>query len=272
MITSLRNQRIKSLAALKTSRGRKEQRLAIAEGIHLADEALRSGWRVTALLLSASARLRPEVGHLREMANHRKVEIVEMADDCYRRISDLLSPEGVAVTVATASTEIDPLIASGDARLLVAAGIQDPGNAGALVRTAEAAGASACLFLGGVDLWSPKFLRAAMGSSFRLPCAAATAAAFLDLAKQHRLRIRAAISPRSSAASPLPSTDFEHADYRPPVAICLGGEGAGLSSEITAAAEVISVPMAGAVESLNVAVAAGIILYAARRQWQVYCS
>ncbi|MCX7935484.1 MAG: RNA methyltransferase, partial [Planctomycetota bacterium] len=253
MITSLRNPRIKTLAALKTSKGRREHGLALAEGLHLAEEALQSRQRVKALLLAAAALARPEVMRLRDLARQRGAEIIEMTDVCYRRISDLQSPEGVAVAVAVAPAEIAPLIAASAARLLVAAGVQDPGNAGALVRTAEAAGVSACLFVGGVDLWSPKFLRAAMGSSFRLPCAAATTSSFLGLAQQYRLRLLAAVSPRAPAAQHLPPLDFERADYQPPVAICLGGEGAGLPPEIAAAATPIAIPMAGALESLNVA-------------------
>ena len=130
-----------------------------------------------------------------------------------------------------------------------------------MVRVAEAAVASGCVLLDSLDLTGPKFLRATMGSCFRLPCARAGTDEFLRIGKG--LRILAAVGPKHDN-----SIDFRQADYTSPVAICIGAEGAGLSRELlTAAKQRIFIPMSGRVESLNAAVAAGIILYRARDAW-----
>jgi len=145
--------------------------------------------------------------------------------------------------------------------VLVAAGIQDPGNLGALLRTAEAAGATgAYLTDGAADPFSWKALRGSMGSAFRLP-------------HRRRLATADALSRLEArgvtvvAADPEGGQRYDHADLRRPVAILLGPEGAGLAPTTRArASAAVAIPMARGVESLNVAVAAGVLLFEAARQ------
>ena len=263
MICSRANPRIKTLAALQTRKGREEQGLAIAEGIHLCEEAFRSGAAVRTLILSESMIGRAEAPILRLLAEATGVEVLEVSNTCYAKLSDLQSPEGTAVVFAPRPPHFAELLAEPRPRLLVAAGVQDPGNAGALVRTAEAAGASGCVFLDSIDVLAPKFLRAAMGSAFRIPCCPADTEEFLERARGRTLRLLAAAAEAAPKA-----VGYDAADYAPPVALCVGGEGAGLPSELLASvATRIFIPMSGRVESLNVAVAAGILLYQARRAW-----
>ena len=259
-ITSRANPIVQALAALRQRKHRQQQGFSLAEGLHLVAEAFAARSTIAALIVARRAAGRPEVAALEKEARSRGIEILRLGDGCYDKISELTSPEGVAITVSTATPCVESLLV-GAARLLVAAGVQDPGNAGALVRTAEAAGASGCVFLGGVDLSHPRFLRGAQGSSFRLPCAAALEGAFLAALAKTSIRLLVADS--------RPGTDYASADYRPPVAIVVGGEGQGVSASLIAAAQDrLSIPMTPPVESLNVAVAAGVLLYQARRQWR----
>ena len=105
-------------------------------------------------------------GSIYRYAEKGGVEILAVSDDCYAKLSDLQSPEGAAVAFAPSALGLEMILGEPRPRLLVAAGVQDPGNAGALVRTAEAAGAAGCVFLDSIDVYAPKFLRAAMGGVF----------------------------------------------------------------------------------------------------------
>ncbi|MFH1037380.1 MAG: RNA methyltransferase [PVC group bacterium] len=259
MITSRQNPRIKALAALHQSRTRRETGLSLVEGLRPVKEALLHA-NVRTLVLSECLQSTPEGEKIEDLARQRKIEVLRVTDDCYRKLSDLRHPEGAAAVI-----EIQPVapafLLAGEPRLVVAAGLQDPGNAGAIARVAEAAGASGFLLLEGVDITHPRFLRAAMGSAFRLPCAAISAADFLAAARETPVRLLAAVAGGEARA-------YTDIDFTPPVALCIGGEGAGLPEEIVRAAECrMTIPMSGLVESLNAAVAAGIILYQARRQW-----
>ncbi len=262
MITSRNNRRVVALAALQQKKKRAETGRALAEGERLCAEAFQSNARVRTLVLSESFRQRPLAADLRDMATSAGAEILEVSASCYQKISALRSPDGAAVEFRIKLPELSPLLEAPAARLVVMAGVQDPGNAGAVARVAEAAGATGCVFLDGVDVHNPKFLRATMGSCFRLPCATTNGTMFLKQARQAKIRIMAASVGGDKVMS------YEDADYPPPLAVCLGGEGSGLPEEIVRAADnLIVIPMAGKVESLNVAVAAGIILYRARRDW-----
>ncbi len=191
---------------------------------------------------------------LENLARERGVEVLRVSDSCYQKISRLDNPEGAAVAIKIRRVEIPDLLTP-ECRLVVTAGLQDPGNAGAIVRVAEAAGATGCLLLDGIDPAHPRLLRGSMGSAFRIPCAGGRTADFIRAAEGSPLRILAATG--DGGAIP-----YRKADYTPPAAVCIGGEGEGLPGEILLAAQQkIAIPMAGRGESLNAAVAAGIILY-----------
>ena len=259
-ITSRANAKVKALAELSQRKARREQGLTLAEGLHLVAEAFAAKAPISALIIARRAAGLEQVAAFENEARGRGIEVVHLDDGCYDKISELESPEGVAVTVRTSAAPLESLL-TGTARLLVAAGVQDPGNAGALVRTAEAAGATGCVFLGGVEISHPRFLRGAQGSSFRLSCVSADEPAFLAALAKTPIRLLVADSKDG--------TDYAGADYRAPVAIVVGGEGPGVPESLLAAARVrLSIPMTPPVESLNVAVAAGILLYEARRQWR----
>ena len=258
-ISSRNNPRVRALAALHQRKHRQAQSLTLAEGLHLVLGAFAAHVPISTLIISRRAADLPETPALESEARSRSIELLRLSDSCYLKISQLQSPEGVAVTIRTRPVPLESLLVD-SARLLVAAGVQDPGNAGALVRTAEAAGASGCIFLGGLDLSHPRFLRGAQTSSFRLPCCSAPEGPFLDALAKTPIRLL--------VADPRRSTDYLDADYSPPLAIVVGSEGRGIPPSLLAAAHTrLSIPMTPQVESLNVAVAAGILLYQARRHW-----
>ncbi len=260
MITSRNNPRIKQFAALKLAKERRTTGTTLAEGTRLVREAFTSGVAVTTLILAKSFSDSASDETLEQVAVERKVEILHVTDSVFAKISQLNAPEGVAALVPLPTADQEKLYTA-DARLLVAAGVQDPGNAGALLRVAEAAGASGCVFVGGVDPGHPRLLRASAGSAFRLPCAVENGKRFIEHATAAKIRLLLADVAGNAVA-------YTGADYTPPLAICLGAEGVGIPSEFfIPEVEIVTIPMHGRVESLNVSVAAGILLYQASHTW-----
>ena len=252
-ITSRQNPRIKEFMQLakRSSDGR-----VLVEGVHLLQEALRSGVEIEAVL-TVPRKISSEVAAAVSLAQNRGIEIVEMSEDCYRKISLLKSGETVGLIYRNPVVELSSFIAPGR-RIVVLDNIQDPGNAGAIVRIAEATGMAGCVFIGGTTLTNGKFIRASMGTVFRVPCASLERS---DLpAMLQEFKVKLLVSELEPAARPFRRVDFRDDDYC--VGICFGSEGGGVSADILRlAAERFYIPMVGAVESLNVAVAAGIVLY-----------
>jgi TrmH family RNA methyltransferase len=262
VITSRQNPLVQETAALaRDPAARREAGLALLEGAHLIDEALKSGRALRRLFVTTEAAARPEVADRLPAWRAAAAESLALAPRCYERFSTLRSPVGVAATVALAPVAAAELLTP-SARLVALAGVQDPGNAGAVLRTAEAAGASGALFCGKTaDPTHPALLRASMGSALRLPCATLSVEALPGRCAGAGVRLLAA-APGAAAV------DFRTADYAPPVALAVGAEGRGVPEEVLAAASArLVIPMAGAVESLNAGVAAALLLYRAREAW-----
>lgn len=266
-IASRVNPRVKDWTSLHDRKDRERLGLTLAEGAKLVAEGLSGhtggGLRATTLLVSDSGAERPEAGALFAKAGEMGVERVSLADDCYAKLSGLKNADGLALELAYDRQEPDiaRLCSAEDARWLVAAGVQDPGNAGALARTALAAGCSGCLFLDGADPMSPKFLRGSMGAAFRLPCLSASAAGFVSAWQAARCTLLI-------AAANDAGVHYRELAYRPPVAIMVGGE-RGIPDELAGlTAQRVRIPLRGDVESLNLAVAAGVILFEADEHWR----
>ncbi|MDT7811894.1 MAG: methyltransferase, TrmH family, partial [Acidobacteriaceae bacterium] len=161
------------------------------------------------------------------------------------------APQFTVPAMFQAASRSHPLV-------VIAAGLQDPGNLGTLVRSAEAFGATGMILLPGtVSLWNAKTLRASSGSAFRLPVLALTADAAFTALRDHRVRIFAAVARDGDS----------EADLRGPSALLVGNEGSGLPEAWIAQADArVTIPFTGAVESLNAAVAGSVLLYDAMRQ------
>jgi TrmH family RNA methyltransferase len=233
--------------------------LCVAEGFHLLDEALRSGRAVPAVLTSESAqnKLGPLVTDTRVDTHTR---VIVLPDALFQTIASTETPQGVIALVRPAQWTLERIF-QGTSLVVVLDGLQDPGNAGAIVRAAEAFGATGVIFLKGTaSPHHPKTLRASAGSLFRVPFVAALdATQARAVLLKHRVAIYAAM-PFTGTQKLAGATDFVRT-----CAIIAGSEGRGVSKELHGIAEEVAIPTLG-VESLNSAVATAVLLYEARRQ------
>ncbi|MCS7235650.1 MAG: RNA methyltransferase [Armatimonadota bacterium] len=218
-------------------------------GVRLADFALRMG-RVEELLVVPGAS--PEVDELAQRAGVLGVPVRQVSHRVVEAISDVKTPQPVAAVVRL--PEVVPLGRLRWRWLAVADGLQEPGNLGALVRTAHAAGFDAVVVLPNTaDPFHPRALRGSAGSCLALPLACATPEEVCAAA-------------RVWVADPRGEVDYRQADYRPPVALVFGSEAAG-ARHPWPGARTVRVPLAPGVESLNVTAAAAVLMYEARRAW-----
>jgi RNA methyltransferase, TrmH family len=235
--------------------------LLLLDGAHLVGEALDAGIRLreAAVAADATADVTALVSRLRKAG----VDVVAASAS----VMDVLSPVRSSSAIVAIAERPDGMVAldaahrTGRALLVIASGVQDPGNVGAIVRVAEAGGAAAVIATAGsADPFGWKALRGSMGSALRLPIIAGieTAAVLADLRPRGY---------RIVATTPHGGRAIFDADLAGPTAVLIGGEGVGLEQTIVDAAdERVTIPMAPPVESLNAAVTAALIVYEARRQ------
>jgi TrmH family RNA methyltransferase len=253
VVSSRANSRVKQLRAAFAGHARLSGGMVAIEGDHLLAEALRSGMVLKTVFVSE----RREVPKIVP----RGVEVLRLTDEVFESVVETRAPQGVAaLLVPPVSTMEDVLHET--PLILIAAGLQDPGNMGTLVRSAEAFGATGVLAsLGTVSAWNQKALRASVGSVFRMPVVSATAEEIAGL-KSHGVRLLAAVGsddPETVAAQEM--------DLRGACALMIGNEGSGLTEEWMQMADArVMIPCPGPVESLNAAVAGSLLLYEASRQ------
>ena len=243
---------------LRRRKARERQGLFVAEGVRVVEELARSGVSVRGALATAEAAGSPRVAAALAAIRARGGEVHEVGPAEFTSAADTDSPQGV-LAIGEVPGEILQGFTIGDAdRLLVLDGVQDPGNAGTIVRTAAALGAAATIALPGtVDLWNAKVVRSAMGAHFHRPTLSCTWDELDAFRRQHAVALWAADAGGTAVgAAPPPAR----------LALVVGNEGAGLSAATRDRADLlVSLPIAPDVESLNVAVAAGILLFALRR-------
>jgi TrmH family RNA methyltransferase len=227
------------------------------EGVRIIEEAVRSGLRFKALFVSEGSQERAE-RLLPQISSH--AEAILLPDDLFRSAVSTDAPQGVAALAKVKQFTIEDVIAGENPLLVIAAGVQDPGNLGTMVRSAEAFGATGVLLAEGtVSPWNPKAVRAAAGSIFRLPLAKTTFAAATEALHGRHIAV---LGTSSHKGIPL-----HQVDLRRPVALLIGNEGAGIGRHAIAQVdELIAIPHSAKVESLNAAIAASILLYEAARQ------
>jgi TrmH family RNA methyltransferase len=233
--------------------------LVLVEGLTLVEEAARAGWPIEALAV-ASDQVEPDV-------QRRELERIEVDGDRFvvsrtvlEALSPASSPSGVVALARFPAQNASPFVPV-PALVVIASDVQDPGNVGAMSRAAEAAGATGLLVCGiSADPFGWKALRGSMGSAFRLPIMRYhDTSEAIRLARDRDLQV---LVLTMSGETTIHDVDMRHG-----TAMVVGGEGAGLRPDVLAAADVrLRIPMKPPVESLNVAVAAGIVLYEAMRQ------
>lgn len=243
ILTSLKNPKVMTWKSLKDRKGRVETGLFLVEGRKMTEEALKSGYRVEAVLVDTD---RGEVTGI-----PGDIPVYGMPAHVLASVCDTKTPQGIAAVVAAESRQR----ARGD-RLLALDGVQDPGNVGTIIRTADAAGMDGILLSEDcADPFSPKVLRATMGSIFRMPLMSVR-----DLPSElYRLRDDG----WSVISSQLDGTPFyERTGVGSRFCLVIGNEGNGVSEPVKATAtHRLRLPMRGGAESLNAAVAAGIMMY-----------
>ncbi len=256
-ITSRRNPLV--VRFREVARGR-EADVLLLDGSHLVESALSAGVRVTAALVAADRVNRPDVAPLVAALGATGARLAAATAPVMDAASPVRSASPIVALADRPRVDEDRLY-GGAAPILIAASVQDPGNLGAIVRVAHAAGAAGVVAAdGAADPFGWKALRGSMGSIFHLPVA--VRARLEDAVRTARSR-----GWRIAAAVPRGGTPYLEADLRERMAIVIGGEGSGLPDRLVESADLrLTIPMAPGVESLNAAVAAAILLYEARRQ------
>ena len=254
LVSSRANPAFKSLLQIKESaRARREEGLALLDGAHLVATYLERVGAPRALAVTEAAAGTPGVRELLERVP--RCEALVLSDALFGRLSALTTPGGILAAVAIPAARNVPSEAT---CCLLLEDVQDPGNLGSILRSAAAAGVEhALLSRGCADPWSQRVLRAAMGAHFFLNVVAASDLAAFASAYAGQVVATAVGATRSV---------FE-IDLRPPTAFLVGNEGAGLSAQLLAAADVQArVPMPGAMESINVGAASAVCLFERVRQ------
>jgi TrmH family RNA methyltransferase len=241
---------------LKRRKAREREGAFVVEGIRAVEELLRSKLSVTGLLVAPKLVDSPRGTALVEAARARALEVLEVDEKEFRSAAETDSPQGIVAIAQRPDRSLESLDGAAPLRLLLLDAVQDPGNVGTIIRTAAALGATATIALPGtVDVWNAKVVRSAMGAHFHHP---AFHASWQDV-EAFLTRTSTSLWAADADGEPLPS----QAPFR--LALAVGNEGSGLSAPVRSAAErVVSLPISSAVESLNVAVAAGILLYELR--------
>lgn len=242
---------------LKRRKARERQGLFAAEGVRAVEELLRSPLALRGALVAPQLADAPRGAALLSALRGRGVDVAEVSPLDFASAAETDSPQGVVAIAEIPDRSLDTLTLPPRARLVLLDGVQDPGNVGTIVRTAAALGAAAVLALPGtVDLWNAKVVRSAMGATFHAPAFSCT----WDELDAFRRRESVALWGADAEGTLLES-------LAPPdrLALVVGNEGAGLSPESLGRVTVLaSLPISSAVESLNVAVATGILLYQLR--------
>jgi TrmH family RNA methyltransferase len=259
-LTSTANPRVKAVVRLRDRRERERTGRTVVDGAREIRRALEAGVAIeeaflcTPLLRGADARLALEL--LRE----RGVPAWETSEVVFDRLAFGERAEGLVVVARVPDTRLDLLDVPPDALVVVLEGVEKPGNLGAILRSADGAGADALIVAAPrTDPFNPNVIRASAGTVFAMPLAAASSEDVIDWLRERRFRIVAA---RVDAA-----TSYSDVDLRGPVAIAFGSEADGLTGAWEAAdIEPVRLPMFGIADSLNVSVTAAVLLYEARRQ------
>jgi TrmH family RNA methyltransferase len=248
---------------LGSRRGRERRGLVLAEGVRLVEEALAASIPIRGVAISPALEGTPRGRALKAALAERRVGVEELPDAELEALADTEQPQGVIAVLEPPVWGLEEIRLGPGAVVLVLDRVQDPGNVGTMLRTALGLGAAGVIALKGTaELGNPKVLRGSMGASFRLPAVPSTAESFLQWAADRDVEAWVTAADAPSVVETL----AESGGRRSPIALILGNEGAGVGAVLEAAARRrVAIPLAPGVESLNVAVAAGILLYEVTR-------
>ncbi|MBW3561504.1 MAG: RNA methyltransferase [Actinobacteria bacterium] len=248
-VHSTANRRVKAAAGLSRRKERDQQGRYLIEGPRYVADLIGGGDIVEVFATPEAAAQLPDA----------PVPVTTVTDEVLDKLADSVTPQGVVAVARQRRAELEDVVGTGT--LVVLCGVSDPGNAGAIVRTATAAGAAGVVFArGSVDPWNPKAVRASAGSVARVPLV-------VDVDPRAVIGACRARGQRCLALDPSADVDVERSDVlSPPVAMFFGNEAHGLDVEVLRAVDLVArVPVYGPVESLNLAAAVAVAVYAAAR-------
>ncbi|MGN8888597.1 TrmH family RNA methyltransferase [uncultured Blautia sp.] len=255
MITSVQNTQVKNIIKLnQKAKARREQKLFVAEGRKMFQEAPDS-W-IEKVYVSENLLEDEEV-----MEKVRRFSWEAVENSVFRQMCDTQTPQGILTVLRQPSYNIEDIFSDREPLIMVLEDLQDPGNAGTIIRTGEGAGVNAVFLTRTcVDITNPKVIRATMGSVYRIPFFYVEDVVSLKKKLEGK-------GIRFFAAHLQGKNSYDQESYRAGTAFLIGNEGKGLTEEAAGAADcLIRIPMCGQVESLNAAMAAGILMYEAARQ------
>lgn len=258
VISSKQNNLIKYVRGLRDKKNREKEGCYVLEGIKSVREAVTAGFLPQKLVISERGErqslLKDVLSYLGDT-----VQIYRVTDEVMDYMSETDTPQGVIAILALPEEDLSKLLISESSLFVVLDGVQDPGNVGTIIRTADAFGIRAVIMTRGcADFYNSKTLRSSMGSAFHIPVVRDVDTAHLmAYFKEHRVFVAATTLAENSVA--LPDIKFPR-----PAALVFGSESRGVSPEIIANSDVlVKIPILGSAESLNVAIASGIVLYEA---------
>jgi len=256
-ITSLQNPLVKNLVKLRQRRARDRQRLMLIDGARALRLALHNAFPVTTIYYVADA-VAPTYADILQRAHVTGVALQEVSAAVFHKIGYGDHPEGILGVASQPGAELTALPARGLPLYIVAEGLEKPGNLGAILRSADAAGVTGLIVCDSqTDIWNPNVIRASQGAFCTVPIAIASAPEVLAWLRQRHIQIL--------VATPSASQCYSEIDLRLPSALIMGAEHTGVSP-IWHSERPIRIPMTGQVDSLNVAQATVILLFEAMRQ------
>lgn len=258
-ITSTRNLLVKRIRALAERDAREAEGRMVIEGVRLIEDAIAAGVPLELVMYAPKALAGPRAEAVIDQARRQGVRQITATPQVIAACSNVETSQGVVAVVERPHASLSEVLTRPDLLLVVVDRLQDPGNLGTIVRIADAAGATGVLVTRGtVDPFNPKAVRATMGSLFHLPIVVSDGTDAIAAFRSRGVRIL--------VADPRGSIDYTDADYRAPAAIVVGSESQGPGPEwFHAAAATIRIPLYGRADSLNVAIAAGLLLYEVQR-------
>ena len=247
IISSTKNEKIKELAKLQTAKGRKKSGLYLLEGEHLVEEAIKEKALIELIVVSSN---RMKAYHY--LLEQTVVQVLVVSQEVFQKLSMTETTQGILAAVKIENQTGLPC----RGRVVVLDAVQDPGNLGTIVRTADAAGFDAVVLgVGTVDLYNDKVIRSMQGSHFHIPVFQADLREYLPALKNQGVEV-------AVTALHHDSKDYSILQGKSDIAIVVGNEGQGVSSEVIDLADVVvTIPMFGKAESLNVAIASALLMY-----------
>ena len=261
LITSTSNSTIKLVRGLRARKERDRQGRYFVEGIHIVGEAAQNGAQIDLLIVAPGLLTSQFAQGIAEQLRREGVLTLTVSDDVFRSLSLRDGPQGIAAVVRQRWQALGSLRPAGQELWVALESVQDPGNLGAVLRTADAVGAKGVILLGqSTDAYDPASIRSSMGSVFSLRLVRAEGAEFIAWCRSNTVSV--------VGTSGAGAVSYRQLRYPSPLVLLSGSERQGLSADLLAGCDsVVRIPMVGRPDSLNLAVATSVVLYEIFAQW-----